>query len=141
MITIRIIIYKNFNTDILMQSPSLISSSDSVANNILEQKIRQGLEPDNPVLIHLWLSCQQTENLPIDTLRVKHTAQFRLLLETVLDELVPAHWRRTCLDNIYLPLSALKKLSNSESSEQQLRDLFNELAISTRYVESSLNQY
>ncbi|REL25732.1 hypothetical protein DXX93_03630 [Thalassotalea euphylliae] len=124
-----------------MQSPSLISSSDSVANSILEQKIRQGTDPDNPVLIHLWLSCQQTENLSLDKLRAKHTAQFKLLLEAVLDELVPTHWRRTCLDNIYLPLSALKKLSNNEASEQHLRDLFNELAISTRYIESSLNHY
>lgn len=124
-----------------MQSPSSINSSDSVAINMLAHKIRQGSEPDNPALIHLWLSCQQTQNQSIDKLRASHTAQFRLLLETVLDELVPAHWRRICLDNIYLPLSTLKKLSNNESSEQHLRSLFNELAISTRYVENSLNQF
>ncbi len=111
----------------------------AVPTQQLEQKIRMGTEPDNMMLIKLWLSIGQSDNLSTQTLRERYSAQFQLLLETVLDDLVPNHWRRTCLDNIYLPLSSLKKIANDDKSEQHLQQLFNELAVSTRYVEKSLS--
>lgn len=91
------------------------------------------------MLIKLWLSLGQSDDLPTINLRERYTAQFYLLLETVLDDLVPIHWRRTCLDNIYLPLSSLKKVASDDKSEQHLQHLFHELAVSTRYVEKSLS--
>jgi hypothetical protein len=115
------------------------SSYRAIPIQQLEQKIRTGAEPDNLMLIKLWLSVGQFDNLSTKKLCERYTAQFHLLLETVLDDLVPNHWRRTCLDNIYLPLSSLKKIANNDKSEQHLQHLFNELAVSTRYVEKSLS--
>ncbi|MDO6507131.1 hypothetical protein Q4506_09750 [Colwellia sp. 4_MG-2023] len=111
------------------------------ATQLLEQKIRTGTEPDNIMLLKLWLSIGQSDNLSTKLLRERYTAQFYLLLETIVDDLVPRHWRCTCLDNIYLPLSSLKKIANDDKSEQHLQHLFNELAISTHYVERSLSSY
>ncbi|MCH2055781.1 MAG: hypothetical protein MK214_04025 [Thalassotalea sp.] len=104
----------------------------------LEEKIRTGSEPENPMLIRVWLSHGLSENAPTAYLRAQYTAKFQLLLETIVDELVPVHWRISCLDCVYLPLSSLKKLSDCEASEQHLQALLNELAVSTRYVERSL---
>ena len=110
----------------------------SIAFTYLRDKIRHGTEPDNPLIIKLWLDHYDQDYLSIEKSRERLTHQFNLLLETVLDDLVPVHWRRTCLDNIYIPLSSLKKLANDPSSEQHIQSLFTELAVSTRYVEKSL---
>ena len=109
-----------------------------MVTQLLVNKIRFGTEPDNPMLIKLWLEQTQPEDLSISQLRESYCLQFHTLLDTVVDELVPQHWRRTCLDNIYLPLSSLKKLATNASSEQQVQQLLQELAVSTRYVEKSL---
>lgn len=111
----------------------------SPAQEVLKHKIRYAVEPDNPMLVKLWLGTDLEESLSHSLMRRQYLSQFNLLLETVLDELIPTHWRRICLDNIYLPLCGLKKLVNDDDSEKQLQNLFNELAISTRYVERSLS--
>jgi len=112
---------------------------NNLATEKLATKIRSGSDPDNPMLIKIWLEHYQMADLPIEQFRAIHHQQFSLLLETVIDELVPNHWRKTCLDHIYLPLSSLRKLVTDEQSQAQLNSLFNELVICTSYVEKSLS--
>ena len=112
--------------------------SDCPFQSALERKIRNGSEPDNPLIIKVWLDSNTIYCEDTKALRLQYTKQFYLLLETVLDELLPRHWRVTCLDNIYIPLSSLKRLVNDEHSQTHLSDLYRELAITTRYVEASL---
>ena len=106
----------------------------------LRQKIRWGVEPDNPALIRRWLELENCEagDTSLAWQRQCHEHQFALLLETVVDELVIAHWRCLCLDNIYRPLQALKKISDGVSSDMRIQHLVRELAIQTRYVRHSL---
>lgn len=113
------------------------------SRHVMREKIRYGQDPDNPALIPLWLDQEaalRPFDLSLEDCRHYYESQFRLLLEAVLDELVPSHWRRLCLDYIYQPLSTLKKLSDGEQSERHIRQLINELSISCRYVEASLNR-
>ena len=112
--------------------------SENPSLRVLRNKIRYGTEPDNPTLIRLWFSLDAPNPNCVFQIRRHFEAQFRLLLETVADELIPAHWRWLCLDNIYKPLCSLQKISDDEESELQLKRLFNELSITARYVEHSL---
>ncbi len=124
--------------DFQMSTSANSTNIKPIAYQQLVQKIRHGVEPENPLLITLLLEHQH--QLTSDKLLQKQCIEhFYLLLETVIDDLVPRHWRRTCLDHIYLPLCSLRRLSNSEQSAQQIQNLFNELAISTQYVEKSLS--
>lgn len=111
------------------------------ATRLLRDKIRYAQEPDNPMLINLWLSMdtpapQQTKR---DDVWQHFEDQFRLLLETLVDELLPAHWRRSCLDQIYQPLSSLARLSHTPQEQQKLHYLQYELVLSCEYVEASLS--
>lgn len=107
----------------------------------LRHKIRRGEEPDNPSLICRWLALENNEqgdDIVLDGWRHRYEDQFTLLLETFVDELVPAHWRCVCLDNIYRPLLALQQISDSTQSNQQIQRLLRELAIQSHYVRHSL---
>ncbi|ACE82913.1 hypothetical protein [Cellvibrio japonicus] len=105
----------------------------------IRRKIRWGEEPDNSLLISRWLA-QENQDLEStrEELRQRYKTQFTLLMETIVDELVPAHWRCLCLDNIHRPLQSLKQISDSSQSEGQIRQLTRELAIQSYYVRHSL---
>lgn len=107
----------------------------------LRSKIRWGKEPDNPLLISRWLA-QENEvherQVSRQELRRRYENQFTLLLETLLDELVPAHWRCLCLDNIHRPLQSLKQISDTSDSDAQIQRLARDLAIQSHYVRHSL---
>ena len=109
---------------------------------IIRDKIRFGHEPDNPTLIPLWLNQESVlcPNIhePIELHRDHYEKQFRLLLETIVDELVPSHWRQLCLNHIYQPLGALKRIADDKQSEQDLQRLVHELSITSHYVATSL---
>lgn len=108
---------------------------------LIRDKIRFGKNPNNPELISLWLIQENfiQEGVGCLSLRRQHCEdQFRLLLEAVVDEMLPKHWRHHCLNHIYQPLASLKKISNSEKSEERLRQLLSELSTSCRYVAASL---
>jgi hypothetical protein len=64
--------------------------------------------------------------------------QFRLLLDTVMDELIPSHWWCNCLDNIYYPLSSLKKLASDKPSEHYIQQLIHEISVTSNYVVAGL---
>lgn len=106
--------------------------------DLLKEKIRYGTEPDNSALIEFWLE-QDLPTMKINGSRQAHyESQFRLLLNAVMDELVPKHWRLQCLDHIYRPLMSFKRVANCTHSEQRLNELFRELTISCNYTEQSL---
>lgn len=101
--------------------------------------IRTAAEPDSPSLLTDWFELDQCdEQQSIQTQREHFESQFRLLLDTVSDELLPSQWRCTCLNNIYRPLKALNKLANSEQSTAELNKLFYELNVICNYVKASL---
>lgn len=68
-----------------------------------------------------------------------YESQFRLLMEVVVDEILPPHWRCLCLDQIYKPLFAMRRLATDPNSEAYVRALQQELSITTRYVQASLS--
>lgn len=115
----------------------------SHAHHHLDDKIRYGSEPNNPALIHLWLTTQLEGDFAersVCAQRLEYERQFYLLLEAIVDDLVPVVWRRMCLDNIYQPLSALQRLASDNASRTRVRQLLHELAVNCRYVEPSLNR-
>ena len=110
--------------------------------HLLRENIRYALEPDNPALIPMWIS-RETQlsgdnDSTVSYRRHLHEAQFHLLLDTICDELLPWQWRCSCLDAIYLPLAALRKLSTDRESKQQVRRLLQELSTTCRYFQRSL---
>ncbi|MDP2562808.1 hypothetical protein [Psychrobium sp. 1_MG-2023] len=115
----------------MTQAQPQLQNSDILYQE-LKHKIRHGSEPDNPTLIKMWLEHGIVEHLPTPHLREKFTEQFYWLLETVLDKSLPTHWRVTCLDYIYVPLTSLKRFAQDDQSSKHLQNLFNELAATTR---------
>lgn len=105
----------------------------------IRSKIRYAKEPDNPQLINCWLALGQAGYSVLDK-RHHFEDQFRLLLDTVVDEILPSHWRCTCLDSIYRPLMELRQLVDTPESQAHLRALQNELSVTGRYVQCGLSQ-
>lgn len=106
--------------------------------DLLKQKIRYGSEPENSGLIVFWLDLDAPSSCTNGSLQDHYESQFRLLLNAIMDELVPKHWRRLCLDHIYRPLLSFKRVAKCTDSEQKLNELFRELTISCNYTEESL---
>lgn len=105
---------------------------------LLKQKIRYGSEPDNCGLINFWLDLDTPQSSSYVGHQQHYESQFRLLLDAVMDELVPKHWRLHCLNNIYRPLLSFKRSSKCTCSDNKLKALFKELTISCNYTEESL---
>lgn len=109
------------------------------AINSVRQKVRYAEDEDNSQLLSFWLMAEQTlfsgSNAYADgDARWKmHQGQFRLLLDVVCDNLLPEHWRKLCLDNIYRPLTELNRISVCEPSKDRLRHLWLELNITSQY--------
>ncbi len=109
--------------------------------NLIRYKIRNGSEPDNPTLFFLWFNYEEkllSDDNCLKFQRSIYESQFNLLLDAVIDELVPKRWRCQCLDQIYRPLTALKRISNNKESESQIKRLLYELSVTSHYVENSL---
>jgi len=105
----------------------------------LRQRIRQAEQPDNPALMSLWLDSEQQQLAELDTaLRWQgYRAQFRLLLETYADELLPSHWRVLALDSLYRPLAELKRMGAGDRA-CEYRQLLAELHITSHYFQASV---
>jgi hypothetical protein len=94
--------------------------------DIIETRIRGGIEHNNPPLVNIYL-------LQIADLAAAKTASsarfviasraFQLLYDTIADESVEVHWRVLCLDKINLPLQLMKKSCHSTRLQQQYRHL------------------
>ena len=97
------------------------------------------MEPDNPLLINQFLNFKLDVITPNKVLyREQLLAQFQLLIDTIADELLPAHWRRQCLDNIYRPLQALQRIADSAHNQQQVLTLTHELRVISHYLQAGL---
>ncbi|WOD08298.1 hypothetical protein [Marinomonas sp. GJ51-6] len=80
--------------------------------SVLEQTIQAGQCVDSPEILdhYLTLTTEYAERLSIPDATSLHQRVFNVLLDTVCDTSLPPHWRQTCLDKVYLPLSQLKRL-------------------------------
>lgn len=104
----------------------------------LELKVRYAKEPNNPGLITHWLTLARCADTTYLSLREHYEHQFRLLLDTLADELLPAHWRRCCLDNINRPLLAMQRLSASSEHRMYMHRLNYELNVTCHYAAQSM---
>ncbi|BDY05983.1 hypothetical protein [Ferrimonas sp. YFM] len=117
----------------------------------LARQIRRASEPDNHDLIECWLgqepcrhlkqACGRCDCCPMQRQRRHYEGQFRLLLDTALDELLPSHWREACLNQIYRPLFQLKRLASSEKERLHVQALQRELTITTRFFQPTFYVY
>lgn len=112
---------------------------------ILRHKVRFAATPNTPPLIQDWLDAENqcgpehyNSTKAISNLRIKYESQFRLLLETIADDLIPSHWRCTCLDHIYKPLFELKQLADSEEADLYVQSLCHELFAISHYHHASM---
>jgi hypothetical protein len=105
----------------------------------LEHKIRFALEPDNATILRQYLDILPLEHCNnIASQRRHYILQCGLLTETIADELLVAHWRRQCLDHFYLPLGALTRLADNDSSKAQVLAVSYEMQIVTEYIQAGL---
>jgi len=105
----------------------------------LYREIRFAKKPDNPDLIKEFLmSSLSKDEDSIQARRRKYLHQFYLLIETMSDDLVPAHWRRSCLDNIYRPLQGYRRLALCPTSQRILEQMYYELNETIRYFGPSM---
>lgn len=109
------------------------------AINSLRHKIRFGLEENNPSILGLWLSMEENVGAKntFDQWSL-YKAQYRLLIDTLSDDMLPNHWRACCLDHIYKPLIELNKLAITEHQVQQLNRLYYELRVTSNFFQSGL---
>lgn len=121
----------------LIERENIRQSSSSVEE--LQRKIRKAEEPNNPALIADYLCLEGDCNADsVQQKRKRYLKQYNLLLDTIADECIPSHWRCTCLDHIYHPLLALKRLAKCNISKRQVRSLFYELNVTGQYLQPSL---
>jgi hypothetical protein len=105
----------------------------------LEHKIRFALEPDHSAIIRQYLDLVPTNYSSDITLQRLHfVLQCSLLTETIADELLPAHWRCQCLDHFYLPLGALSRLADNDTSRAQVLSISYEMQIVVGYIQAGL---
>lgn len=92
--------------------------------DIIETRIRRGMEHNNPPLVNIYL-LQIAELASAKTTTVAKFVMakraFQLLLDTIADESVEVHWRELCLDKINLPMQLMKKSAESPRLQQQWR--------------------
>lgn len=107
-------------------------SDAAVDSTSLCHKIRFAEEPDNPDLLHRWLSLFETSKQLSSqerwrTLLIQH----QLLIATLSDTRLPLSWRCHCLENIYLPLREMAQMAQSERERHETRRLYFETRMVT----------
>ena len=110
--------------------PNLLSPKRPL--DIIETRIRGGIEHNNPPLVNIYL----LQIADLASAKTSSTARFviakrafQLLYDTIVDESVELHWRELCLDKINLPLQLMKKSADSPRLEQQFRLLQHKLIL------------
>jgi len=110
------------------------------AINQLRHKIRYALEEDNPSLVMLWLSMEESvRHMDSSANWQLYCAQFKLLIDTLSDDLLPKHWRICALDNIYKPLSSLQRIAKNPDQQQHLNKLYYELRVISNFFQKGLS--
>ncbi|MCH2191537.1 MAG: hypothetical protein MK188_11485 [Gammaproteobacteria bacterium] len=106
----------------------------------MQEKIRQGSEPDNASLIYEFVNQQiGFAKQASEQEKNSYISLFRVLLETAADEMLPRHWRSLCMDYIQQPLSLLWELAESDESKWEVVKLCHEFKTIGDYVASSIN--
>jgi|GEM_PF-1094901 len=84
-------------------------------STLLQEKVRYGLEPDNPRLLQevFGLVEETTDGYAKKSIKILNWSIFELLLESIKDKSVPSNWRMMCLDNAYRPLRNLYKMAET----------------------------
>lgn len=112
--------------------------SDGLADE-LTCKVRYATHENNPEIIKSWLQATSPAQVEsIQTCRRIYRYQFKLLMETICDDLIPSHWRRTCLDNIYKPLHGFQRVALCPHSRHTLKLMYVELNQSIKYFGRSM---
>ena len=107
------------------------------AINQLRHKIRYALEEDNPALVTLWLSMEDSiKSAEASSCWQLYCAQYQLLIDTLSDDLLPTHWRVCALDNIYRPLCSLQRIATSQKQCQHLNKLYYELRVTSNFFQN-----
>ncbi len=110
------------------------------AINQLRHKIRYALEEDNPSLVMLWLSMEESvRHMDPNANWQLYCAQFKLLIDTLSDDLLPKHWRICALDNIYKPLSSLQRIAKNPDQQKHLNKLYYELRVISNFFQKGLS--
>lgn len=100
----------------------------------IRKTIRHGLKPEQPQLFQLWFNIEdEYVDDQQDSAWNANINQFRLLLDTFADVIIPPHWRWQCLDHIQRPLLRLSRSISSQSQQQQFRQLLTELRVTSHY--------
>ena len=123
---------------------NLLSHSRTL--DIIETRIYNGLEHNNPPLVNIYLLqiadlAAAKKNAGARFVIAKRA--FQLLYDTIADESVEVHWRELCLDKINLPLQLMKKSCDSARLQQQYRHLQYKLTllyINSYFLRSSKQQ-
>lgn len=122
----------------VLASDPATQRADSPRLRQLRSWIREAAYPDDPQLICEWLSQTPCSQSPLDQQWQHFEDQFNLLMDTISDELLPSHWRCSCLDQIHQPLRSLSRLSSEPHAKDRVRLLLWELSVTTQFVRASL---
>lgn len=102
----------------------------------LENSVRHATEPDQPGNISRYLTKIEVcagQACSVSDQRTIYLRAYKTLLETVCDSLVDRHWRVSCLNQIYRPIFAMKRLARTPTDKAQIRTLRTELARLSHY--------
>jgi len=101
----------------------------------IAEQIRHGKQPNRCDLIDKYLELTNAlcKKQPLSQQQLIHTKVFKLLLNTMSDSLVVEHWRLLCLNNLYKPLFALKRLAQSKADKAHVDMLLQEYARMSHY--------
>lgn len=110
--------------------------------SVLEQTIQGGQCADSPEVLYHYLNLTEeyAERLNITDATLLHQRVFNVLLDTVCDTSLAPHWRQTCLDKVYLPLSHLKHLIVTYQDAKNYFKMEHNLRILSHYFFSSFEQ-
>lgn len=108
----------------------------------LRQNVRYGHYPLEQHRLQRWSRLEQCgfEQLCNCRKRKVYHQQFRLLLETIADELVAAEWRRLCVRQILHTLQGLESIASRPEHHQRQQQLEDELYQICQYALPAIGQ-
>ena len=110
--------------------------------SVLEQTIQGGQCADSPEVLYHYLNLTEeyAERLDVVEAAKLHQRVFYVLLDTVCDSSVSRHWRQTCLDKVYVPLSNIKHLIVTYQDAKRYFKMEHSLRVLSHYFMSSFEQ-
>ncbi len=114
------------------------NTQDANTNMMIKQlknKIRHGLQPDNPALLSIWLNFEESTCKSFNQKKQfkAYIAMVKFLMECYADTMNPPHWRATCLDHMARPLSCLQRICYGPVQHTELQALYMEINVLSHY--------